>query len=212
MGRAAAAPRTSRGELCLANYASKLDILFSVITWCKMKIKQLTFGTPYLNTTHTPAAGLCMEAFQVASALVNAAIKETLEYATKHFRVQTNDLILNNTAHGRGDDSIKLAGRLREEEEDKRFRKIYAELEEATIKIHELEACKIKMQKAGDYCVVIRGFPAETARPPEPIFGTTATPAAPPAPGRSEGAQRRPKHRPPLPSWLLAGSWADPFG
>ena len=69
-----------------------------------------------------------MEAFQVASALVNAAIKETLESAAKKFRVQTDDLILNSSAHERGDGSIKLAHRLREEEEDKRFHKIYAEL------------------------------------------------------------------------------------
>ena len=95
-------------------------------------------------------AANAMEAISNCAAQVSAALCGALHTAVEIHTTQVNDLIKNSNAHGRGDDRVKLADTLREEQDDKRHRKIYDTLEAISEKIHNLENIKRNMMKALD--------------------------------------------------------------
>ena len=91
-----------------------------------------------------------IEAISNCAAQVSAALTGALHTVIAIHTTQVDDLIKNNNAHGRGDDQIRLADTLREEQDDKRHRKIYDTLEAISEKIHNLVKIKGNMMRALD--------------------------------------------------------------
>ena len=91
-----------------------------------------------------------IEAISNCAAQVSAALTGALHTVIAIHTTQVDDLIENNNAHGRGDDQIRLADTLREEQDDKRHRKIYDTLEAISEKIHNLVKIKGNMMRALD--------------------------------------------------------------